>query len=144
MRYMLDTCAFIDATTDYERLGKDVCSLFEDYENVFCVSMETIREVILKYKNKKIWNDIWSSAEDIIDSVIADYRFTVLPINEEHLRMYANLSVNEVEDHKDPSDHLIIAHAITNRLPLISRDHKFGFYRSQGLDLIYYGRQKLN
>lgn len=143
MRYMLDTCAFIDATTDYELLGQDVCALFEDYENVFCISMETVREVILKYKSKNIWNDVWKSAEDIIDSIIADYRFTILPINEEHLRTYANLDINETEDHKDPSDHLIIAHAINNRIPLISRDHKFGFYRKQGLDLIYYGRQKL-
>ena len=33
---MLDTCAFIDATTDYELLGQDVCALMEDYDNQFC------------------------------------------------------------------------------------------------------------
>lgn len=31
---------------------------------------------------------------------------------------------------------VIIAHAITNRIPLISDDNKFGFYRDQGLELI--------
>jgi len=36
----------------------------------------------------------------------------------------------------DPSDHVIIAHAITNRIPLISDDSKFEFYRNQGLELI--------
>ena len=52
MRYMLDTCAFIDAVTEPDNLGTDVCALMEDYENEFCISIETIREVILKYKNK--------------------------------------------------------------------------------------------
>mgnify|MGYP000243092756 FL=1 len=75
---MLDTCAFIDATTDYELLGQDVCALMEDYDNQFCISID--------------------------------------------------------------SDHLIISHAITNHIPLISRDRKFCFYKNQGLDLIYYGR----
>ena len=31
----------------------------------------------------------------------------------------------------------IIAHAITERLPLISSDTRFEFYRNQGLDLIF-------
>ena len=52
MRYLLDTCAFIDAVTEPDNLGADVCALMEDYENEFCISIETIREVILKYKNK--------------------------------------------------------------------------------------------
>ena len=48
MRYLLDTCAFIDAVTEPDNLGTDVCALMEDYENEFCISIETIREVILK------------------------------------------------------------------------------------------------
>ena len=140
MRYMLDTCAFIDATTDYELLGQEVCALMEDYDNQFCISIETVKEVILKYKARNLWNDIWPTAENIVDSIKSDYRFAVLPMNEEQLRTYANLSLNEREGHKDPSDHLIISHAITNHIPLISRDRKFWFYKNQGLDLIYYGR----
>jgi PIN domain nuclease of toxin-antitoxin system len=38
----------------------------------------------------------------------------------------------------DPSDHIIIAHAITERLTLLSSDEKFPFYRNQGLELIEY------
>lgn len=140
MRYLLDTCAFIDAVTDYQKLGCDVRALMEDYNNVFYISQETVREVILKYKNKSVWGNIWSKAEDIIDAILTEYPFTILPIQEEHLRTYARLITNDAEGHKDPSDHLIIAHAITNRLPLISSDHKFKFYKNQGLDLIYYGK----
>ena len=36
-----------------------------------------------------------------------------------------------------PSDHVIIAHAITEHLPLISSDTRFDFYRKQGLDMIF-------
>ena len=44
---------------------------------------------------------------------------------------------NTQQDHKDPSDHIIISHAITEHLPLISSDTRFGYYRTQGLDFIY-------
>ena len=38
---------------------------------------------------------------------------------------------------RDTTDHLIIAHAITEHLPLISSDGKFDFYCNQGLDFIF-------
>lgn len=47
------------------------------------------------------------------------------------------LQINEQEEHNDPSDHVIITHAITEKLPLISSDRKFEYYRAQGLELIF-------
>ena len=55
----------------------------------------------------------------------------------EHMATYARMEINEAQGHKDPSDHVIIAHAITERRPLISSDTRFWFYRGQGLDLIF-------
>ena len=46
------------------------------------------------------------------------------------------MQINEAQGHKDPSDHVIIAQAITENMPLISSDKRFEFYRTQGLDLI--------
>lgn len=140
MRYLLDSCAFIDAATDPDRLGRDVRELIEDYENIMCVSMETVREVIQKYKNKQFWTKRWREAEDIINTIKDEYRFPILPIDERIMRVYANLKFNERENHKDPSDHIIICTAIANKIHLISRDHKFRFYGDQGLQFIYYGR----
>ena len=54
------------------------------------------------------------------------------------MHTYANLELNEAQEHHDPSDHVIISHAITERLTLLSSDAKFPFYRNQGLDLIEY------
>ena len=48
---MLDTCAFIDAVTEPDNLGTNICALMEDYENEFCISIETIREVLTSTRN---------------------------------------------------------------------------------------------
>ena len=42
------------------------------------------------------------------------------------------------QNHRDPSDHVIISHAITEHMPLLSSDTRFPFYRNQGLELIEY------
>ena len=59
-------------------------------------------------------------------------------ILEEKDRLTRDVSamVYDAEKHYDPSDHIIIAHAITMGMPLISSDKKFPFYREQGLDLV--------
>ena len=46
------------------------------------------------------------------------------------------LLLNEAEGHNAPSDHMIIAHAITEHLLLMSSDTKYSFYRNQRLELI--------
>jgi PIN domain nuclease of toxin-antitoxin system len=50
---------------------------------------------------------------------------------------FVNLRWNLAAKHTDTSDHLIIAHAITEHLPLISSDGKFDFYCKQGLNFIF-------
>lgn len=142
MRYLFDTCAFIDVIIDEDYLDADIKMIFEDWENECYISQETVKELIIKYKAGKLWKKSYKTAKELIDAIYdKDFPFTVLPLAEEHFRTYAKLLPNEVEDHKDPSDHLIISHAITNRIPLISRDRKFRFYENQGLELIYYGRK---
>ena len=50
---------------------------------------------------------------------------------------YGNLRRNLAAKHTDTTDHLIISHAITERMTLISSDTKFDFYCNQGLDYFY-------
>lgn len=138
MRYLLDTCTFLFATTDPDLLGKDVRHLFDDYSNEFCISIESVRELIIAFKNKGLKFHSCLFAEDIIHTIKDVFCFTILPIQEEHMQTYSKLSINIAEDHRDPSDHMIIAHAITNKIPLISCDRKFQFYTNQGLNLISY------
>lgn len=136
-RYLLDTNIFVYAVADRDSLNEDVLAILEDYESEFYISAESIKELIVAYRNKKLLNKQWKTAFDMVKSITDDYYITVLPVDNEVMKTYSTLEINENEDHKDPSDHVIICQAITLKLPLISSDHKFIFYKSQGLDLIY-------
>ena len=138
MRYMLDTCSLIFLMNEPDLLSKDIQCLLEDYENNFCISVETIKEIVILYRNKGYGRKRWSKERDIIEDIKKKFFIEILPIKEEQMTAYADLKINTLQDHKDPSDHMIIAHAINNRIPLISCDRKFDFYRNQGLDLISY------
>ena len=136
MRILIDTCIFIHLATDRSLLSQDVLALLTDYDNTICVSAETPRELIIQYNNKKLVAKYWKSAREMVDAIEKEYFIHVLPLQEEHMKTYSELELNTTQDHKDPSDHVIIAHAITEHLPLISDDGKFEFYKKQGLDLI--------
>jgi PIN domain nuclease of toxin-antitoxin system len=45
-------------------------------------------------------------------------------LNEHHLLKYAEMNI-PVKEHNDPNDHVIIAQAISDKIPLISSDNKF-------------------
>ena len=136
MRVLIDTCILINYALDRSLLSNDVLSILEDYENVICVSAETPRELIIQYNNGKLVSKYWKSAREMVDAIENDYFIQILPLREEHMKTYSQLEINKAQDHKGPSDHVIIAHAITEHLPLITDDGKFEFYRKQGLDLI--------
>ena len=136
MRYLIDTNIFIYYATDKSLLSNDVLSILEDYDNTICISTESLRELIISFNNGGIVSRYWQSAHDIIDSIQQEWFITILPLNKEHMRTYSDLVLNEIENHKDPSDHVIISHAITEKMPLISDDGKFDFYTKQGLNLI--------
>lgn len=139
-RYLLDTNIFVYAVQDRDSLNNDVLAILEDYESVFYMSAESVKELIVAYRSKRLLNKQWKTAYDMVRSITDDYYITILPVDNEVMKTYSTLDINEAEDHKDPSDHIIICQAITNRMPLISSDHKFLFYKNQGLDLIYNDR----
>ena len=136
MRILLDTCIVVFFIEEKDKIGRDVMALLTDYDNELCVSMETIRELIIAFRRKRLFHKRWKSPEDIVTYLKEELCITILPIHEEHIRTYARLTINEQQGHNDPSDHLIIAHAITEKMPLISSDHKFDFYRPQGLNYV--------
>ena len=137
MRYLLDTNIFIYAAIDRESLSRDVKAILEDYDNTFFLSSESVKEMIVGFNNGGIVSRFWSTASEMVSAIREQFFIRILPVGEEQMDTYANLQINMADDHKDPSDHVIIAHAITNRIPLISSDHKFKFYVNQGLELVF-------
>lgn len=119
-----------------DKLSPDVDAILRDYDNVFYMSIESLKELVLAYRNKGLWANVWNSEAEMVQS-IKESSIVLLPIKYEHIWTYSQMTLNEAQGHKDPSDHIIIAQALTENLPLISSDSRFEFYRSQGLDLVY-------
>lgn len=137
MRYLIDTNIFVYLATDIDSLDRDVNAIIEAPESVLCISTESVRELIVGYNNKGLCSKRWKTAEAMVRAIEKEFYIKILPLKTEHMITYSHLSFNEAQGHKDPSDHVIISHAITEHLPLISSDTRFDFYRSQGLELIF-------
>ena len=82
----------------------------------------------------KIHVPTWQCAQDVFDfveknGIIINY------VKKEHLLTFAQLE--PVKGHSDPFDRMIIAQAITEKMPLISSDARMKYYRKQKLDFIF-------
>jgi len=137
MRYLLDTNIFIFLTTDKDRISVDVSEQISEADALLYVSAETVRELIVGYHNKSFDTRLWKSAEDMVRYIEEDLYITILPLQKEHMMTYARLRPYVMSGHRDPSDHVIISHAITNGMILVSSDTRFPYYVKYGLDLLY-------
>lgn len=137
MRYLIDTNIIVYIISDPDSLDNDVKAIISDPDNTLYTSAESAKELVIAYRNKGLLTKRWGKAEDMLNSIEDEYGIYIRPINREHIHTYARLSLNTRQDHREPSDHVIISHAITEHMPLISSDTRFGYYRAQGLDFIY-------
>jgi PIN domain nuclease of toxin-antitoxin system len=135
MRYYLDTNTLIFFLLNQRSdLNKEVIDLLDDYSNTFYVSSIVARELISLYKDKKVKHSKFKSVNDLFIAIeVANYE--IKPFTKRHVITYAELE--DVEDHKDPTDHMIIAQSISDKIPIISSDKKFKLYESQGLQLVF-------
>ena len=138
MRLLLDTCVIIDWLTDPDSIGDEVWDIINEPRCKLYVSAETARELIVSFNNKNILPKYWKSAEEMLLAMKEEAMVDILPISEPTMFTYSRLRLNVAQNHKDPSDHVIISHAITEKMTLLSSDTRFPFYREQGLDLIEY------
>ena len=137
MRYMLDTNIFIFMANDSGELSKPLERLLHDWSNTFCMSIESVREIIIKQRGKDFNGKRWNSFDSLIYDIQEKFQIDILPTDLNVMRTL--FALRPGPDHHDPFDHLIIAHAMTCRMPLISADEKFPYYRSQGLRLVENG-----
>jgi PIN domain nuclease of toxin-antitoxin system len=135
MRYLIDTNIFIYADIEPSLLSSDIKPILDDYSNLLYISSESVKELIHLFQTGKIKNRKWKTPNDIIDTIENEWNIIIKYIKKEHLLTLASL--NRVNNHNDPNDRLIIAQAITEKLPLISSDRKFEHYRKQNLQFIY-------
>ena len=135
MRYLIDTNILIKITNDTDSLSDNVKAIIENYENIIFVSSASVTEYIHLLQNRKILPNKELRMLNVCDMIKNKLGFRVKYIAEEHLQTFSKL--DPMEGHNDPNDRLIIAQAITEKMPVISSDKKFPKYRKMGLDLIF-------
>jgi PIN domain nuclease of toxin-antitoxin system len=135
MRYLIDTNILVRMRTETAFISKDVAQIIEDTENRIYISAASIQEIYMLLQAGKIRVPVWKCAQDIFDTIEKELGFVVNYIKKEHLLTFAVLE--PVSNHNDPFDRMIIAQAITEKIPLISSDTKFAAYRKQKLDFIF-------
>ena len=137
MRLLLDTNIVMFLINDTGEMSKDVEAMVTDYGNRLFICAATIRELVANWHKYGYMQKHWRTPQSMINYISEAYSIDTLYPQREHYNTFVNLEWNLAEDHRDTTDHLIIAHAITERMTLISSDSKFPFYRDQGLQLIY-------
>lgn len=137
MRYLLDTNTFVFMTLDPDSLSNDVLMALNEPDSLLYISAESVKELIVAYKKKRLGTKKWKTAEEMVKAIEDVYYVEILPLKKEHMETLSRLRINEAMAHNDPSDHVIISHAMTENMVLVSSDTRFPFYRRQGLKLLY-------
>ena len=135
MRYYLDTnILFFVLLNKSDELDDKVTDILDDYSNLFLISTVAIRELILLYNKGEFKKSNYKTYKDLFVT-IEELNYEIVPVTKKHLYVYAELET--AEDHKDPNDHVIIAQAISDKIPVISSDRKFKRYEKQGLQFVF-------
>jgi PIN domain nuclease of toxin-antitoxin system len=131
MRYLIDTNILIFALCSQEHfIDKNVTAILEDYENTIYVSSSSVFEVLHLHQCGRIKTNYKSISEFIR---VLKKRLMILHTKSEHFDTFSTLPT--IPGHNDPIDRIIIAQSNTEKIPLISSDSKFKYYKN--LDFIY-------
>lgn len=137
MRYLLDTCIAIYMLNQTGEMSHDVEAVVKDYGNQLYMCSASVRELVALWHKYNHMQRTWKTPQVMIEELQEQYGVSFLYPQREHYQTFINLQWNLAENHRDTTDLLIIAHAITERLTLVSSDTKFEFYSKQGLDYFY-------
>jgi PIN domain nuclease of toxin-antitoxin system len=136
MKLLLDTHTFIWALEKPTELNKTTYELISDLQNEIFVSSVSLWELAIKVNIAKI--KLSKPLDIFIDSERKIAKIKVLNYDLSHIKHYASLPIPKLTantEHRDPFDRMIICQSIVEKIPVISKDSKFGLY--QGLQLIW-------
>ncbi|MFP4653923.1 MAG: type II toxin-antitoxin system VapC family toxin [Phormidium sp.] len=125
MRLLLDTHTVLWFFMGNSRLSDKVRDLVEDGHNHKLISVAMVWEMSIKQSQNKL--TLEKTASDYIEDKIRLDDFELLPIQLNHLRILSSLPFY----HKDPFDRLLIAQAMQENIPILSKDIAFNAYPIQ-------------
>lgn len=137
MRLYIDTNIIVFLFMGGDDLSVDIRSILTDCTNSIMTSSICAAEFVHLCQIGKVPISKRSPIkypDDIIEW-IEDIGVTTVPLKKDHVREMSSIPI--LGDHRDPNDRLIIAQAISDRIPLISSDRKFAQYARYGLDFIF-------
>ncbi|MBI3646198.1 MAG: type II toxin-antitoxin system VapC family toxin [Acidobacteriales bacterium] len=126
MHLLLDTAVLIYAVESPERLSKRASAALRNPENILELSAVSLAELAIKASIDKL-----AISDAVARQALEDLDIRVLPYTAEHaLRLFAL-----PRHHGDPFDRQIIAQALSEKIPVVTPDQKFGLY--EGLKVIW-------
>jgi PIN domain nuclease of toxin-antitoxin system len=127
MRVLLDTHTLIWFVLDSPQLSVRVKRLIEDENNEKLLSIASIWEMAIKQNTGKL--SFGLPFKEFVEQQFNLNSIDLLYINLDHIDVISTLP----QHHRDPFDRLIIAQAIIEKIPILSRDGAFDAYPIQRL-----------
>jgi PIN domain nuclease of toxin-antitoxin system len=118
----MDTHAFLWFVLGDPLLSNEARRHIEDPGNEKLVSPASYWEIAIKIRLNKY--TLSQPYEEFMQKGIVDNGFVILPIEPKHTAVLTSLPFH----HRDPFDRLIIAQAMVEQIPVISRDAVFAAY----------------
>lgn len=137
MRAYIDTNIIVFLFMGGDDLSRDVRCILDDFDNSIMTSSVCVAEFVHLCQIGKVPISKKSpvSSSEGITAWIEELGITIVPLMKEHVNAMSAIPI--LGDHRDPNDRLIIAQAISDRVPLISSDRKFAQYAKHGLDFVF-------
>jgi len=122
MRLLLDTHSFLWFINGDNKLSSRARNLITDLDNQVLVSIASLWEISIKAGLGKL--ELSHPFEELIPEQLALNEIDQISINLDHLAKLIYLPFY----HRDPFDRLIIAQALVEDLPIITKDSVFQAY----------------
>lgn len=128
MKLLLDTHAFLWIVADDARLSQAARNAFSGPQNEVWLSVASIWEIVVKAARGKL--PFPQPAAPYLREQIRQTRVEVLPISLSHVFRLESLPMR----HRDPFDRILVAQALEERIPLVSRDRTLSGY---GVEILW-------
>ena len=126
MRVLLDTAVLIFSAEAPERLSKRAYAALADRDNIREISSISLTEIAIKNTLGKV-----KMPAGIARQAMQAMMVRILPFTAEHAYRLFELPLH----HRDPFDRQIIAQALSEKIPVVTPDEKFGLYA--GLKIVW-------
>ena len=122
MKLLLDTHTLLWIVTRDRRLSKTARQLFLDTSNAVFLSIASIWEIAIKKSLNRL--TLSGTLAEFVNEHIIGNAIGLLNIRLEHIYQVESLPFH----HRDPFDRLVVAQALTEKMPILSADASFDYY----------------